>query len=98
MKEFAMYKLAYLCYFSLFSVLSVGTISSDEHGGIHIHLKCGEEIEDEVKTPEYCVELKPWYHNQHYDEYEHIEDQADRLQDDTTWPSHREDYSDILMR
>jgi hypothetical protein len=39
-----------------------------------------------------------WYHGQHYDHYENIEDQADRLQEDTAWPGQREEFSDILLR
>jgi len=89
---------AYLSYFSLFSVLSINTVCSNDHGGVHIHLKNGEDIEDEPKSLPCCLELKPWYHHQHYDDYENIEDQADRLQDDTSWPGQREDFSDILMR
>lgn len=90
--------LTYLLGFSALSFAAIFNVSADEHGGIHIHLPCGEEIEDEVKVPCFCMEQKPWYHCQHFDYYEDVEAQADRLQDDTEWPGKRDDFSDILLR
>lgn len=93
-----MKKLTYLS-FSVFMLASCAIVLADEHGGIHIHLKNGEEINDNsCEVPNVCMELKPWYQHQYYDEYEDIEAQADRLQDDTAWPSQREDFSDYLLR
>lgn len=88
-------------YFLIFSLIGTASLTAaDTHGGVHIHLHNGEQIEDcaAAQQPEYCMELKPWYHNQHYDEYEEIEAQADRLQDDTAWPGQREEFSDMLLR
>ena len=90
--------IAYFLGFSALSLTSITQTSADEHGGIHIHLPTGEEIEDEVKVPNFCMEKKPWYHHQHFDYYEDVEAQADRLQDDTEWPGKRDDYSDYLLR
>lgn len=87
--------------FSLLSFSPLATLIADDHGGIHIHLKCGEDVEDDTyegMVPNVCLELKPWYQGQHYDYYENIESQADRLQEDTAWPGQREEFSDILLR
>jgi len=90
--------LFYLLGFSIAGLTPIAQSFGDEHGGIHIHLNCGENVEDEVKVPCFCMEQKPWYHHQHFDYYENVEAQADRLQDDTAWPGQREDFSDILLR
>ena len=85
----------------LFSFIGFApAVFANTHGGVHIHLRNGENIEDceAAQPPDYCMELKPWYCNQHYDQYEEIEDQAERLQEDTAWPGQREEYSDILLR
>lgn len=72
---------------------------TDEHGGIHIHMRNGEQIDDNnCSSPKYCIEMRPWYYHLWYSDYENIEDQADRLQDETAWPSQRENYSDYLLR
>lgn len=82
-----------------FSVLLLSplTICADAHGGIHIHMPvCEEEVSD--TTPAVCLELKPWYQRQHFDDYEDIEEQSERLEDDTAWPGQREEFSDRLLR
>jgi hypothetical protein len=94
-----MKKLTCLLSLSILMLTPCTITLADEHGGVHIHLRTGEEIEDNpCAVPSYCMELKPWYHHQHYDEYEDIETQADRLHDDTSWPSEREEFSDQLLR
>ena len=35
-------------------------------------------------APNVCLELKPWYHREHFDGYNDIENQAERLQNVTT--------------
>lgn len=93
--------LVYLLSFSILGFTPIITVQADAHGGIHIRIPSCEEDEEEEcekKVPEVCWELKPWYHHQYFDEYEDIEDQADRLQDDTAWPGQREDFSDYLLR
>jgi hypothetical protein len=42
--------------------------------------------------------MRPWYDHLWYSDYENIEEQADRLQDETAFPSQRENYSDFLLR
>ena len=71
--------LAYLL--SFFIIGMTPAAFAETHGGVHIHLRNGEDIEDReaAQTPDFCMELKPWYHCQHYDEYEEIEEQAERL-------------------
>lgn len=71
---------------------------ADEHGGIHIHTRYGEEIEGDSSTPNYCIQMRPWYYHQWYCDCDNIREQADRLQDDTAWPGQREDFSDYLLR
>lgn len=83
---------------SLLMISPMTAVQANDHGGIHIHLRCGEEEEVDSPLPNVCMEMKPWYHNQHFDEYEDIEDQSERLQDDTAWPGQREEFSDYLMR
>ncbi len=100
-KELDMKILSCILSFSILGFAQIATIQADEHGGVHIHLNCGEDIEDnkyDGMVPNVCWEQKPWYHNQHFDEYEDIEDQAERLQDDTAWPGQREEFSDQLLR
>lgn len=90
-----------LVYLLSCSLLPLTLIQADDHGGVHVHLPACENeqvVDCEDKIPAVCIEQRPWYHNQHYDEYENIEDQADRLQDDTAWPGQREDFSDYLLR
>jgi hypothetical protein len=88
-----------LIYLLSFFLLSLGTVHANDHGGIHIHVPNCEDLEDDDEPkPAVCMEIKPWYHHQHYDEYEDIQDQADRLQDDTSWPGQRVDFSDLLNR
>jgi hypothetical protein len=82
---------------SCFIVLSSNTIVADAHGGIHIHTTCGEVVEDDQPS-NVCLELKPWYHRQHFEDDENIEEQSERLEDDTAWPGQREEFSDYLMR
>ena len=74
---------------------------ADAHGGVHVRIPTCENDEEEPELlPNVCIEMKPWYHHQQYDEYdkEDVEDQSYRLQDDTSWPGHREDFSDYLFR
>lgn len=79
-------------------VLSSGQAIADAHGGVHIHIQnCDEEVEDDT-VPNVCFEMKPWYHRQHFEDAEDIEEQAERLEDDTAWPGQREEFSDQLMR
>jgi hypothetical protein len=96
-----MQRLSYLLSFSILVFMPIAIVQADAHGGIHVRIpSCEEEDagECEEQVPEVCMELKPWYQHQHFDEYEDIEDQADRLQDDTAWPGQREDFSDYLLR
>lgn len=95
-----MKSLIYLLSFSYLALITVTSIHADEHGGVHIRIPTCEDanIENNEEIPGVCMELKPWYHHQHFDDYEDIEDQADRLQDDTTWPGQRQDFSDTLLR
>lgn len=92
--------LTYVLGFSLLGMTLISSLQANDHGGVHINIPTCEDAnaeENELK-PEYCMELKPWYHHQHFDEYEDIRDQADRLQDDTSWPGQRQDFSDYLLR
>lgn len=70
---------------------------ANDHGGIHIHLPTGDE-EVEETGPAVCLELKPWYHREHFEDFEDIQEQSERLEDDTAWPGQREEFSDYLMR
>lgn len=86
--------------FSILGILAFLPVKGNDHGGVHIHIPTCEDANEEEneQLPAYCVELKPWYHHQHFDEYEDIKDQSDRLQDDTSWPGQRQDFSDYLLR
>lgn len=100
-KELDMKILSYVLSCSILGFAPNATIQADEHGGVHIHLHSGEDIEDnkyDGMVPNVCWEQKPWYHHQHFDEYEDIELQADRLQENTAWPGQREEFSDQLLR
>jgi hypothetical protein len=89
--------LTYVLNYSLLILAPLGLCGSDNHGGIHIHLPaCDEEVES--TTPAVCLELKPWYQREHFDDYEDIQEQSERLEDDTAWPGQREEFSDYLMR
>lgn len=81
-------------------LITCAIVVADEHGGIHIHTRNGEEIEgDSNSNPNFCIQMRPWYYHLWYtDCAEDIEEQSDRLQEDTAWPSQREDYSDYLLR
>jgi hypothetical protein len=84
---------------SLLTLATFAIATADDHGGIHIHTNEGEEIEDDsCKAPSFCMEMRPWYDHLWYSDYENIEEQADRLQDETAFPSQRENYSDFLLR
>lgn len=89
---------ACLLSFSLLS-FSLSSLHADAHGGVHVRIPTCETVDDDLEpAPNFCMEMKPWYHHQHFDEFEEIEDQAYQLQDDTSWPGHREDFSDYLFR
>lgn len=82
---------------SLLLLAPLTLCGSDGHGGIHIHLPEGDE-EVEGTAPAICLELKPWYQREHFEDQENIQEQSERLEDDTAWPGQREEFSDYLMR
>jgi hypothetical protein len=90
-----------LLSFSILGLSPIATIQADVHGGVHVRIASCEEDgneESEEDLPNVAMELKPWYHHQHFDQYEDINDQAYQLEDDTAWPAQREDFSDYLLR
>lgn len=93
--------LFFLLTISILGMTASAAAFADEHGGVHIMIPgCEDANEEGGQQPvsPVCMELKPWYHHQHFDDYEDIEEQAGRLQDDTAWPGQREEFSDYLMR
>lgn len=86
-------------FFSFLMLTTCAILTANDNGGIHIHTRDGEQIEADSTNPTFCMGMRPWYYHLWYtDCAEDIEEQADRLQDETSWPSQREDFSDYLMR
>lgn len=78
----------------------------DSHGAVHIIMPDGEE---EVDGGGECCDLidsdeemgrppRPWYQNQKFDVLDDYGDPTLELEEETAWPSQREEFSDILFR
>lgn len=60
----------------------------------HSHHELCEDEEDEA-----CAEARPWhYRYTHQAREDEMEDPAYELEEETAWPSEREEFSDILLR
>ena len=56
--------------------------------------------EDDICRADGDLDFKPWYHrHEYYDAHEYTyKDPTGRLDDDSSWPSQREEFSDYLLR
>jgi hypothetical protein len=66
----------------------------------HIGAENSEDLEEEGEVAyQRSEQRRPWYyHHQDYSDLDPREEVDYALDDETEWPSHREDFSDYLMR
>lgn len=89
---------------SFLFILIASVYADCPNGAVRIYLPNGEMYEDcqsynIVQVPE---DEREWYVSQRYDrfyeDYGENGDPTEELEEDTSWPGQREDFSDMLMR